>query len=127
MAYSRDFTGSPLKRRILIVDDDPSLRNGMARLVSMQGHEPITAATVKESLALLESGPTHILLDMNLPDGVGTTVLRHVRTSKLPVKVAVLSGSMDSSLIKEAEALNPDALFVKPPDWDAVLDWIATA
>jgi DNA-binding NarL/FixJ family response regulator len=92
----------------------------------MQGDEPITAATVKQTLELLDAAsPSHMILDMNLPDGLGTRVLRHVRTARLPIKVAVLSGSLDSGLIKEAESLGPDALFVKPPDWDAVLDWIA--
>ena len=95
--------------------------------MSFEGHEPVTAASVKEAMASLEVGPSHLLLDMNLPDGLGTAVLRHVRHARLPIRVAVLSGSLDSSLIDEAKALDPDAVFTKPPDWDAVLDWIAEA
>jgi CheY-like chemotaxis protein len=95
----------------------------------MQGHDPITAATVNEALASLEGAgaPSHLLLDMNLPDGFGTTVLRRIRTAKLPIKVAVLSGSLDNRLIDEARSLEPDALFTKPPNWDKVLDWIVMA
>jgi len=93
----------------------------------MNGHEAITAATVKTGLDKLDCRPTHVLLDMNLPDGEGTMVLQKIRTKELPIKVAVLSGSLDSPLIAEAQALRADALFGKPSKWDAVLDWLATS
>ena len=115
----------PLDRLVLIVEDDPSFRAGLAALVGMHGHATLPVGTVAEALDGLASGPTHLLLDMNLPDGVGTTVLRHVREAHLPVKVAVLSGSGDDALMAEARALRPDALFRKPPDWDALVSWIA--
>lgn len=115
-----------MKHLVLIVDDDPALRTGMARLVEAYGHEATTAATVREGIERLGSGPTHVLLDMNLPDGHGTAILRHVRTAKLPVKVAVLSGTTDAALLAEADSLSPDASFRKPPAWDAVAEWIAT-
>ena len=61
---------------------------------------------------------------MNLPDGEGTIILRHVRQGKLEIKVAVLSGSADARLMEEADALHPDVRFKKPPNWDALLDWV---
>jgi DNA-binding NtrC family response regulator len=114
-----------VKRRVLIVEDDPTFRHGFVKLVEMEGHEPISAATVADGLKSLDAGPSHLVLDMNLPDGVGTTVLRHVRQHNLPVKVAVLSGSLDMKLLAEAETLRPDAIFTKPPNWEDLLDWIA--
>jgi hypothetical protein len=38
--------------------------------------------------------------------------------------VAVISGSVDAALLAEAQAMQPDAVFTKPPDWDSVLQWI---
>lgn len=99
---------------------------GLVRLVEMHGHRTLAAATVAEGLAQLGAAPSHVLLDMNLPDGVGTTVLRQVRDGRLPIKVAVLSGSGDDELMDEARSLRPDAMFRKPPDWDALMDWVAT-
>ena len=117
----------PLKRRILIVDDDRSLRTGLATLVETEGHEAVTAATVTEGMDKFASEPSHLILDMNLPDGVGTTILRHVRTNDLPIKVAVLSGATDAALLGEVADLRPDATFTKPPDWDALLGWVTAA
>ena len=113
--------------RVLIVDDDQLIRNGLATLLEKDGHEAITAETVTEGLDKLSSWPTHVLLDTYLPDGVGTMVLRHIRTKKMPIKVAVLSESLNTELIAEAHALQADAVFRKPEEWNALLDWLATA
>ena len=108
-----------------IVDDDRSIRSGLAFQVKAHGHVPATAATVREGLEKLAANPTHLLLDLNLPDGTGTAVLRHIRAADMPVLVAVVSGSGDPRLMAEVDALRPDAVFPKPPDLDALVDWIA--
>ena len=119
-------TGIALKRRVLIIDDNPPFRAGLAALVGTAGHEVDSGASVGEAIRALAAGPTHLLLDLNLPDGNGTTVLRHVRANNLPVKVAVLSGTDDVGLLAEVDALRPDVVFRKPPDWDALLEWVST-
>ena len=114
-----------MNRLVLIVEDDPSFRAGLVALVGMHGHATVQAGTIADALDRLAAKPTHVLLDMNLPDGVGTTVLRRVRDEHLPVKVAVLSGSGDEALMAEARGLRPDAMFKKPPDYDALMSWVA--
>ncbi len=102
-----------------------SSATGLARLVAMNGHEVITAATLSEGMDRLGAAPSHLVTDLNLPDGLGTTLLRHVRAGQMPVKVAVLSGADDAALMGRSEvAAPPKSLFRKPPDWDAVLRWI---
>ena len=91
----------------------------------MQGHDVFVAENVQQGLDQLSVQPTHVLLDMNLPDGVGTTILRHIRSNNLPIKVAVVSGSLDDQLIREAESLNPDRMFTKPTDWDVLTSWVS--
>ena len=110
---------------VLIIDDDRSIRTGLAFLAEAHGHAPATAATVEEGMDKLAARPTHLLLDLNLPDGPGTDILRHVRAAGLPVRVAVVSGSGDPRLLAEVDALGPDAVFLKPPDLDALMAWIA--
>jgi DNA-binding response OmpR family regulator len=116
-----------VNRLVLVFDDDPSLRAGLAALVGMQGHGVVTAETVEEGMAKLGTGPSHLLLDLNLPDGHGTAILRHVRANHLPVKVAVLSGTTDDGLLAEVADLHPEAVFRKPPDWAALTEWVAAA
>ena len=115
-----------MKQIVLIVDDHTALRVGLSRLLERAGHDASMAGSVKEGLEMLAAGnPSRLLLDMNLPDGTGTTVLRHIRDHRLPVKVAVLSATTDPSILSEARALAPDAMFTKPAEWEKVLEWIA--
>jgi CheY-like chemotaxis protein len=90
----------------------------------MQGHEAIAAGTIAEGMEQLKQQPSHVLLDMNLPDGTGTAVLGHIRASNLPIRVAVVSGSVDAGLLAQAEAMSPDMIFMKPPDWGRVMRWL---
>src|SRR4051812_6206454 len=98
--YGLPFAGerTSMKHRVLIIEDNEMLRTGLSKLVQMHGHETITAGTIGQGLQHLSSGPSHLLLDMNLPDGRGTTVLGRIRSEKLPIKVAVISGSVDAAL-----------------------------
>ena len=115
---------------VLVVEDDAAIRRGLAALLGMRGHRVTAVASVAEALSHLDGSPpthppTHVLLDLNLPDGPGTDVLRRIRAEALPVRVALLTGASDSALIDEARALTVEAVFIKPPDWDKLLDWIA--
>jgi DNA-binding response OmpR family regulator len=110
--------------RSLIVDDDPTWREGMKALVQTLGQEADTAATVAEGLKKLDRGPTQVLLDLNLPDGLGTVILAHVRAQGLPIRVAVMSATNDASLLSEVKRLGADAFFPKPLDVEAVCAWL---
>lgn len=110
---------------VLVVEDDATIRKGLMTLLRMSGHRVIGAATVAEALPHFdESAPMHLLLDLNLPDAPGTDVLRHIRGVALPVRVALLTGASDSAPLAEARALTVEAIFIKPPDWDKLLEWV---
>jgi len=111
---------------VLVVEDDTLIRIGLLSLLRTAGHHALPAATVAEAEAQLDTAtPTHLLLDLNLPDGAGTIILRRIRQQALPTRVALLTASIDTPLLEEARALGVDALFIKPPDWDQLLAWIA--
>jgi DNA-binding NarL/FixJ family response regulator len=58
-----------------------------------------------------------------LPDGNGLALLRHVRQHELPLPVAVITGFSGEN-VDEAARLQPSALFSKPVNLAAILDWI---
>jgi two-component system response regulator TctD len=113
-------------RSVLVVEDDAQIRNGMIALLRIAGHSGTAAASVTEAASQLDAAtPTHLLLDLNLPDGAGTDILRRIRKEGLAIRVALLTGAIDNTLLSEARDLGVDAIFIKPPDWDKLLDWIA--
>ena len=67
-------------KRILIVEDDPGMRDMMASYLDAQGFQVQTAATGRNMQAVLERDPIDLmLLDLNLPDADGLDLARSVR------------------------------------------------
>jgi DNA-binding NarL/FixJ family response regulator len=90
---------------ILLVDDHPLIRDGVAALLSR--HDPGTrvrcAADCASGIALaVHEAPDLILLDLGLPDRVGMAALDVMREAVPGVPVAVLSGTLDRDVVMAA-------------------------
>ena len=74
-------------KRILFVEDDLSLINGLSFAVKKQGYEIDVARTKLEAEGLWPKGKYDLaILDVSLPDGSGYDLCREIRrTSKMPV------------------------------------------
>lgn len=73
--------------KILLVEDDLSLINGLALALKKQGYELDIARTVREALSLWSDKKYDlVLLDVSLPDGSGFDICRKIREiSKVPI------------------------------------------
>lgn len=64
-------------QRVLIVDDDPEIRDMLAEYLRAEGYSPLMAGCAKEALAHLASRPPDVvLLDVRLPDANGMELLK---------------------------------------------------
>ena len=108
---------------ILIVEDDPLIREGLVRLLAKLGYSTIAVETVAEALTKLD-GATYVILDLNLPDGIGTTVLARIRAEHRPIRVAISSGTTEQTVLEEARKHQPDAMLEKPIKIPALLEWL---
>lgn len=72
-------------KRILLVEDDLSLINGLSFAVKKQGYQLDVAHTSSEADSLWEAGRYDlVILDVTLPDGSGFDICRNIRkTSKV--------------------------------------------
>ena len=65
---------------ILIIEDEPDMRDLMAQKLQAAGHEIATTRTGSDGLALLRSErPDLVLLDVQLPDTSGLSLCRTLR------------------------------------------------
>jgi DNA-binding response OmpR family regulator len=106
--------------RVLVVDDDPILREFASVYLSTPTATIVTAANGQEALAFLESEPCDIaVLDIEMPvlDGFGLlTKIRADRAlDKLPVMM--LTGHDDIASIDRAFNLGANAFALKPVNW----------
>lgn len=108
---------------ILIVDDEASLRQTLARILQRAGYEVTTASHGGEGLAFLEAHPFDLLyLDIRMPDISGLELLKtiHVKYPDLPVILFTAQPDLNSAV----EALRRGATdyLLKPLKPQAVID-----
>jgi two-component system cell cycle response regulator len=118
----REKMGAERRHRLLVVDDDPSIRR-LAEVVFADDYDVVLAATGGEASALVSNGRFDlILLDMRLPDMPGTDVVRQMRgdpsTSGTPI--IIMTGVQDASTELESLKLGI-ADFVRKPFDPAIL------
>lgn len=112
-----------LARRVLIVEDDPSSLKALSRILTMAGYEVLCAATLERAAIQLVRQPDFVLLDLMLPDGIGLDFLSRIRRRDETALVAVISAA-PGELIGQAAQLGADAIFPKPLDLPALLQWL---
>lgn len=105
-----------MAKRILIVEDDDSLRHIMHDNLAQAGYEVLAAPDGEEGLKqALEGKPDAILLDIMMPKMDGITMLKHYR-EKMPdsqVPVIMLSNLGEVKQVSEALALGAKDYWVK--------------
>ncbi len=99
---------------VYIVEDDPGIRQVVARALQDRGHTVRSASKGMEALtAIIATPPDVVVLDLGLPDVDGTEVLKMLRaTSNVPVIVATARGD-DAQIIALLDA-GADDYLVKP-------------
>ena len=78
--------------RILVVDDEPSITDSVAMMLSFEGFQVATAHTGGDALALISESPFDLLvLDVMLPDISGLELTRRIRNGGLDIPVLFLT------------------------------------
>ena len=78
---------NPSRHQVLIVEDDPSVRNSLALLLKASGYDVNTANDGVEALKILKAGlPAVVLTDLNMPRMSGFELLSVV-TAAIPPAV----------------------------------------
>src|SRR4030065_881225 len=89
------------KNQVLIVDDEPDIRELLERTLGRMNLETRSAENLKEAHDLLTQLKFHLCLaDMRLPDGNGIDLVRHIQSKHptLPVAVITAHGNMETAV-----------------------------
>ena len=100
--------------KILIVDDEPALREMIRAFLAQAGYEVVSAATCAEALAAFRSAHPHaVLLDVMLPDGDGFSLFGQLRALR-DVPTLFLSARDEDAARLEGLGLGADDYITKP-------------
>src|SRR5512142_2985730 len=96
--------------KILVVDDEPSMRRYIATLLEVESYAVDTAESGEEAIARIQAGliPDLVLLDVLMPGLDGLQTLEHLRRIQPQLKVIMLSCVSDTR--KVAQAIRTGAL-----------------
>jgi two-component system, NtrC family, response regulator HydG len=117
-----------MSAKILVIDDEESIRFTLKRFLRAEGHEVETAETCKEALDWLHGTAFDVVFaDIILDDGTGIDILRNIRVNGLNCPVIMITG--DPSVSTAAESLRLEAFdyIPKPINQGALLHAARTA
>src|ERR1700756_765489 len=112
----------PAERSLLIVEDDKSFLQRLARAMEGRGFSVSTAETVADGLTRLEtSSPAFAVVDMRLEDGNGLDVISALKRRRPDARAIILTGYGNIATAVNAVKLGAVDYLSKPVDADDVV------
>ena len=118
----------PLKRCVLVVDDDPSIRLLLVTYLRRQGYQMLEARNGREALTSMRAGSVDlVVLDLVMPEVSGLDVLREraADPSLLRIPMIVVSASNTGKVLADVLDKRVSAVIAKPFDLDTLLTTVA--
>ena len=102
-------------KKILIVDDQESMRSMLTDLLDMMGHETCTASGGAEALERLTAGAIDLVItDLNMPEMDGMELTKRIKTASPDMPVIVITGYGTFHTERQVLASGADGYIPKP-------------
>jgi two-component system response regulator PilR (NtrC family) len=115
------------RARVLVVDDESSMREFLAICLGRAGHEVVTASGGAEAIAKIEDGFDLVVTDLTMPGVGGMDVLRHAQSLAEPPLVLMITAFATSETAIQALKLGAWDYLTKPFKVDEILVVVARA
>jgi DNA-binding NtrC family response regulator len=114
-----DTGGHAAPARVLVVDDEPSIRLLCRINLELDGHEVLEADTLATARATVEEGDVHVvLLDIHLHGERSDALIGECHARRPAIPVVLVTGSAD---ITQGGLTDADAILPKPFELEALL------
>jgi len=111
-----------MAKRILVIDDEESIRDALAGILSDEGFEPVCAGSAEEGLAVLEREEIDlVLLDIWMPGMDGMEALGRIKEDYPLLPVIMVSGHGNIETAVKATRMGAYDFIEKPPSYDKIV------
>ncbi|MDX9821621.1 MAG: sigma-54 dependent transcriptional regulator [Syntrophales bacterium] len=111
-----------MRKSILIVDDEESIRQTLGGILADEGYEVLTAGSGEDALKMIEEElPNLVLLDIWLPGMDGIEVLKVIRSNYPQIRVVMISGHGTIETAVKATKLGAFDFIEKPLSLENVI------
>ena len=113
-------------KKILIIDDEPALRQTLGAILKREGYTPFMVGTGHEGISkLCEEHFSLVFLDIKLPDGTGTDLLPQIHQIQPDVPVIILTAHATLETAMQAVKGGARDFLLKPIDPHAILERVS--
>ena len=77
--FARMNKNENIMNKVLIIDDEPQIRQLLARILGLEGYEVLQAGDCKAAVKQMEYSPNVVLCDVFLPDGNGVDFIKTIK------------------------------------------------
>jgi len=113
---------------VLVLDDEPGVRETMARFLKKWGYSPIEAESIEWAAEVLRTTPVHaLILDIRLPgkiSGLDLLITIRTRAELASVPILMMTGSVLSPEEEFAITARHAHLFYKPEGFDTIVTFL---
>ena len=104
-----------VNRPVLVVDDEPIVRESIRDWLKDAGYQVVTAETGEAALELVKKQDfSVVILDVRLPGRTGISILREVKALKPQLKSIIITAYPATELAEEAKELGAIDYLIKP-------------
>ncbi len=108
--------------KVLVVDDEPNIRDLLSASLRFQGHQVLTAANGNEAInKIVDNQPDIVLLDVMLPDISGFGVTKKIRSLGIEVPILFLTARDDTEDKVTGLTVGGDDYVTKPFSLDEII------
>jgi two-component system NtrC family response regulator len=110
------------RSKILVVDDDDSLRRVMQLQIEEAGYDVLTACTAAEAIAIIqEQSPALVITDLKMPEVSGMDLLKKIRSEHPETTVVMITAFGTVQTAVEAMKSGAYDYITKPIDYDELV------
>ncbi len=117
--------------RVLIIDDDETIRSVFKRFLEGKGYEVLVASDGRQGLHVLEDGPVDLVItDIMMPETDGLEVVMAIRGRDSDIPVIAISGGMHAmpmDFLPMAKKFGAIDVLYKPVELDDLLNAVQKA
>lgn len=115
----------PKDINVLIVDDDPTMRELVETILREEGYSTDTASSIADAVSTFQTGNCNLaVLDIYLPDGTGLELAAKLKEISPQLPVIIITGAPDSENIGRSVDIEVDAYLIKPIQVDNLVSLV---
>ena len=121
-----------LQGKVLVVDDDPSIRETVRIILQRAGYEVLSAANGQEAMTLMQQGDhattvNTVLCDLDMPSVNGQALIAHLHAQYPAIPITVMSGVEAFTFTEAVVKQGVTDWIRKPASREAVLEKVRVA